>query len=84
MNDTVSRAEVLKTIRAYAMSEEISPKMIYQAVLCMEDAEPECKTGRWELHTYIPHKKYCTNCKKDSPYNLRWDYCPNCGSKMEV
>ncbi len=59
----------------------ISLRRFQEAVI---EAQPERKTGRWELHTYIPHKKYCTNCKKESPYNLRWDFCPSCGCKMEV
>ena len=36
----------------------------------------------WKLHTYIPHNKYCPICGKDSPYNKRWNFCPNCGTKL--
>ena len=34
----------------------------------------------WISHTYMPHNKYCSCCKRDSPYNKRWDYCPYCGN----
>jgi len=40
--------------------------------------------GKWLMHTYMPHSKYCSCCGEDSPYNKRWDYCPNCGKEMEV
>ena len=39
--------------------------------------------GKWILRTYMPHKNYCSECGKDSPYNSRWDYCPNCGCRMD-
>ena len=42
------------------------------------------KALEWQYHSYIPHNKYCPKCKKDSPYNKRWNFCPNCGAKMEV
>lgn len=45
--------------------------------------QPECKTGRWLLRTYMPHKNYCSNCGNDSPYDTRWHYCPKCGARME-
>ena len=41
------------------------------------------KMGMWVLHTYMPHKKYCSECGEDSPYNKRWIFCPNCGAKMD-
>lgn len=39
--------------------------------------------GRWELHTYMPHEKYCSRCNFDSPYNKAWEYCPYCGAYMQ-
>lgn len=40
------------------------------------------KALEWQYHSYIPHNKYCPKCKKDSPYNKRWNFCPNCGAGM--
>ena len=40
------------------------------------------KAFEWQYHSYIPHNKYCPKCKKDSPYNKRWNFCPNCGADM--
>ena len=40
------------------------------------------RKGKWIHHTYIPHRKYCSCCKKDSPYDKCWDFCPNCGADM--
>ena len=45
----------------------------------LPSAEPR-KKGKWILHSYMPHNNYCSNCEKDSPYNRRWKFCPNCGS----
>lgn len=49
----------------------------------LPSVQPEQKKAIWALHTYMPHKYYCTHCKKDSPYNKTWSYCPNCGCEME-
>ena len=46
----------------------------------LPSAQP--KKGRWVLHTYMPHVAYCTICERNSPYNRRWDFCPNCGADM--
>ena len=51
------------------------------------------KKGHWSLqhgrmrtdyiHSgYMPHKNYCSCCEKDSPYDKRWKFCPNCGADM--
>ena len=42
--------------------------------------EPERKMGKWIYHTYMPHKKYCSACGHDSPYDRMWNFCPSCGS----
>ena len=47
----------------------------------LPSAEPR-KKGKWILHSYMPHNNYCSNCEKDSPYNRRWKFCPNCGCQM--
>lgn len=46
------------------------------------EAEP-VRHGEWKYHTYMPHKAYCPECEKDSPYGKRYSYCPNCGAKMD-
>lgn len=50
----------------------------------LPSAQPERIKSKWALHTYMPHNKFCLACRNDSPYNKRWDFCPNCGAKMEV
>ena len=54
-----------------------------KAIKMLPSVQPETKRAVWALHTYMPHHHYCTHCKKDSPYNKRWSYCPNCGYEME-
>ncbi len=50
-------------------------------LMMLPSAEPR-KKGKWILHSYMPHNNYCSNCEKDSPYNRRWKFCPNCGADM--
>jgi len=44
------------------------------------------KVGKWITTRTFMHdgEFYCDKCKCDSPNNEKWDYCPNCGAKMEV
>ena len=51
--------------------------------LQLPPAQPERIKSKWALHTYMPHNKFCLACRNDSPYNKRWDFCPNCGAEME-
>ena len=42
----------------------------------------EQKHGTWYWLSTIFRSSYCcTNCQKRSPYEF--DYCPNCGAKMD-
>lgn len=56
-----------------------------RAVKRQPSTTPQQKMGRWITRTFMHDGEfYCDKCKCDSPYNEKWDYCPNCGAKMEV
>ena len=57
-------------------------KMLIDKIEHVPTIEPERKTGKWLLHTYMPHNKYCSCCEKDSPYDKWWNFCPYCGADM--
>lgn len=52
----------------------------------MPPVTPQQKVGYWITTRTFMHdgEFYCDNCKCDAPNNEKWDYCPNCGVKMEV
>lgn len=33
--------------------------------------------------TYPWYRRYCSNCKMQSPLSYEHNYCPNCGRKMD-
>lgn len=46
----------------------------------------EVRHGRWKQSKYYPHIIICDECGE--PYELsnsmeHWNYCPNCGVKMD-
>lgn len=53
----------------------------------------ECKTGRWNVYYHTPKdfSYSCNQCGYSAPYGLyggeysqkKWDFCPNCGARME-
>lgn len=52
----------------------------------VEDIPPaEPKQGRW-VETIVRGSTalYCSNCEQDSGYFYRYNYCPNCGAKMNI
>lgn len=59
-------------------------KIIIDALRMAKTVEP--KTGHWIIYTVSPfdgEDVRCSECGQGgcAPY---WDYCPNCGAKMEV
>ena len=46
------------------------------------NADVQQKTGRWVFDELLDKHYYCSECK--SMGVDYWDYCPNCGAKMEV
>jgi len=50
-------------------------------IVNLPSAQP--KKGRWLNHLGLPLSDFCSVCANDSPFNKHWDYCPNCGAKME-
>ena len=75
-----AKEELCKNINVFG---EIPHNDAMCAIDKLPSAQPEAKKATWALHTYMPHRYYCTNCKKDSPYNKVWEHCPHCGGKME-
>ena len=43
--------------------------------------QPQPKTGHWIFDEILDKHYYCSECK--SMGVDYWDYCPNCGAKME-
>ena len=43
--------------------------------------EQETKTGHWIFDEVLDRHYYCSECK--SMGVDYWDYCPNCGAKMQ-
>ena len=81
------RGEQMRLIDADALQNEYmknnNGKRIVMVDLAPTIQPPELKKGEWAYHTYIPHNKYCPFCRKDSPYNKRWDHCPYCGANLK-
>ena len=41
----------------------------------------EQKYGQWDYNKY--RQMYCSNCGEYPEIAVEWNYCPNCGAKME-
>lgn len=40
-----------------------------------------CQVGKWEFH--CQHWSKCSICGYADKFADKWNYCPNCGAKME-
>ena len=49
--------------------------------IAKEALQQEPKTGHWIFDEVLDRHYYCSECK--SMGVDYWDYCPNCGAKME-
>ena len=84
-------AEALKSIfEAKSDMATGTPKMCFASVVKMIDKLPaadvaEVKHGEWENYPSHAHRR-CSICKieHEKPrFNVRANFCPNCGSKMK-
>lgn len=96
MEDLISRQAVLEKAIIVPIAKVVTEdKVICRKIVFVEDIQklpsvtPQPKMGRWieERDDYgeITHW-HCSNCYDDSGFitTCKWDYCPNCGAKMEV
>ena len=92
MNDLISRQAAIDALARMArekfnLSDEFNHYLAglmdgENAIRHLPSAQPERIKSKWALHTYMPHNKFCLACHNNSPYNKRWNFCPNCGVDM--
>lgn len=67
----------------YVMLSEVQMKMRK-----LPSAEPERKTGRWEMkhdpYGFFDEIPVCSECGCTTKMREVYNFCPNCGAKMEV
>lgn len=92
MNDLISRQAA---IDALYHVDEYNGRSV-EAIRNLPSAQPERKTGKWNAYYHgineTPSFTYsCNQCGYSAPYGLyggkysqkEWNFCPNCGAKME-
>lgn len=92
MSDLIDRKEALKALREiFTRGNGLRPATVdmINAIKFLPSAEP--KTGKWlpDNNNIYEVRFICSECKKSEAvptimYKPAWDYCPNCGKKMEV
>jgi hypothetical protein len=89
--DAISRQAVLeKAINVPIAQIVTEDEVICRKVVFVDDIEnlppviPQPKTGRW-MHPYESDIACeCSECHIQMPITKDFNYCPNCGTKMEV
>ena len=82
-SDTISRKAAIE-----ALKEAFNPSItnFVKAKIAIDNlpsAQPE-RTGRWEYVDYGGFGNYhCSACRMICICNGDYDYCPNCGARME-
>lgn len=93
MDDLISRQAAIDLYkRDYEGRYAIINAEQFEAMLTrVPSAQPERKTGRWEITDAYPHNVYCSECHKKFAQahwevwedgSLPRNYCPNCGASM--
>ena len=87
--DAISRSKVLegKVIHQFCDGVEIidSYAVPVEYIEQLPPVTPTEKIGHWITTRTFMHdgEYYCDRCKYDAHNNEKWDYCPNCGKKMQ-
>lgn len=92
-NDAISRQAVLNMdFKRIILTTAKPTEIIVQKIKDLPSVQPQQKTGHWEYkRTRIAGKEllagaYCSECKEECTvyHSEIFNYCPNCGAKMEV
>lgn len=96
MNDLISRQQAIEIILSEKVDEDDS--LVECAAECnsfidkaaddirkMSSVQPEQKYGRWGRVDYGNglYNYHCSLCRYIPIDNIRSNFCPNCGAKME-
>lgn len=80
-DDAISRQAVDDAIYDYSRSCDVNYHQIMEFIEKIPSVTPQPKTGHWIFDEILDKHYYCSECK--SMGVDYWDYCPNCGAKME-
>ena len=49
----------------------------------IDDESKKVKHGEWIDYDDAYGSLMCSVCEDDAPDDIPWDFCPNCGARME-
>ncbi len=90
MDEYIRREDVIEWFMPYAHAgESIDADVVISDIKGMKAADvAPVRHGRWlevrEKRLFGEHYFLCSNCKSRNGLMIPFNYCPNCGSKMEV
>lgn len=86
--DAINRQAALDLIKGFiadATSHGISPRLdpdyVMDGIKALPPVNPQPKTGKWIYDEILDKHYYCSECR--SMGVDYWDFCPNCGAKMQ-
>ena len=79
--DAISREQLERELHAQMAVDAISKEVALDMLEHLPPVTPQPKTGHWIFDEILDKHYYCSECK--SMGVDYWDYCPNCGAKME-
>ena len=83
----MKKTEIIELLRIAEHNAKVAQEYVDQQAENIKDWTP-VRHGRW---ISVPHKlaRVCSVCNRDEPYKFAdinidvYDYCPNCGAKMD-
>ena len=87
MSDLISRQAAIDAINSHFgfNTEEEYGSAVQEVINGLPPAQPERKKGKWinrSLNILYPEWERYT-CSVCGEHSNRYDYCPNCGAKMD-
>lgn len=79
--DTISRQAAIDCLTATSLKKYDFILDARDKIKNLPPVTPQPKTGHWIFDEILDRHYYCSECK--SMGVDYWDYCPNCGAKME-
>ena len=79
--DCISRQAAIDVVEKWFNKIQLNGDICCDGIRSLPSVEPERKTGKWHVEGF---EAWCTNCGFHPATIEAFDYCPSCGSKMEV
>lgn len=83
MIDLIDRKKLLDELRLYPTDMSDDDYDFVERLINSQRTIIPIQHAHWIKKNGVQHRRFCSNCKGQSPLSFNYNYCPYCGAKMD-